>query len=1237
MVVKHNRTVRRKKRNQAEPDRIKDAELEHHRRAFLGEPGSKKWQEYHQGLLATKQRLFGGDANINQKSRSTARNYGGDPSGNEIKEDDASETGEKDASKPGENDDSETGDNENDDDDSEGDDNQTADPAATQKANALLRKKIHEIKTENGDPIPEEALKIKKLNMLCSAIVKGSSGEKYAQQLIDLREGEEDEPGIDDLVLEYNDNPEPEILEELKPLLEEYEKLLIEINRGNIIYKSNNAAKQDRISKMFGVHWLADIVGEDDMKLLMEFAKLTSEGSPIKVPDAWSLNDDKKPFDFGYETLKNQINAFPPTSEEVKIEYIPFFLQVYLRLISALDEKKKQSTTDMDYRMKKNDPEDVTSLRTIRRLILFSIRILRDMNMYVNPLFFDDLYYYYYFLQLDRILPSLDSMFRGVFSSSKPEKPEEKGAQVTMRVTEQAASDNNPEKKKYGVEFRERFFNYDPIRDFDMWLNMIRVRPNYDSVPGLKEVSANFKMTPKPDARKGEDPFVTEVSGQTTKNDNSDKKVEDENNKSTKGQKIEEDGEGDLEEDLGEEDGEGGEKDENNAANNQSGGGESNYHFLEDNPLARRFEDLSEELSPSYQVHLCIYSLDRSCKTPAAIEIPFVKYITQKSEDKWSFPSFQYDLAENGAESNDNDFQCETFTRLLESLGLSLCGTSDQSAISGGGVDSKPENAQPVEEPTLADENAQSAAEDNAQSAEEPPLADENAQSAEEAQPTEEVQSAEAQPIEEVQPTEEPPLADENAQSAAEDNAQSAEEPPLADENAQPTEEPPLADENAQPTEEPPLADENAQPASNDGNKNKCESMESAIESIYQGMVLKKMDDGPHIFVFFNYDVLMSMTKQDMTGGEPGKDGEGTNAESGADPEQSVEPEPASEPGADQPSLEPEPASEPGADPEQSVESEPGADQPSLEQEPALEQPDSPQIFCSSRPKITDEDESDLRWATVDELIFQKKMLGQPIDPIISDAFKTQDILWNITDATTGEYIDFPFVVYGVKETADNVFATVTVEDGKDAGEESILSVKQTGQYGTSGLSDQYGMRYCFTIQPFDSVENGKRFVLFALNPEYLVEDAELDSLPAPQSGGEPAAESPAQPVDNTEVLNNSENTIEEPAQQIENPDALNNSETPIDNPEATDNSVDTTQQIDNPDATDNSVDPEATDNPEDQTGAETLGDPNQEIDESMTNSAQIPTIYCVTNNAFTKNTPYVTWAIFKQTQFCGL
>jgi hypothetical protein len=236
---------------------------------------------------------------------------------------------------------------------------------------------------------------------------------------------------------------------------------------------------------MFGVHWLTDYLDESDMKVLLKFAEKVHLKDPLIIPKAWLKGDDvpngyenesKQPLKgFDLDVLKARINNNRPSAEDIKIEYIPFFLQIYLRLINVLNYMKTEGKKNMNFKLrdKKEDKDDLSSPRTIRRLILFSIRLLRDMNMYVNPLFFDDLYYYYYFLQLDKWF-DLDSLFRGM-NPTREVAEGEKGARLTMRVFEQAASDRDPKKIEYGVDFREQLFNENPARDFDFWLNMIRV------------------------------------------------------------------------------------------------------------------------------------------------------------------------------------------------------------------------------------------------------------------------------------------------------------------------------------------------------------------------------------------------------------------------------------------------------------------------------------------------------------------------------------------------------------------------------------------------------------------------------------------------------------------------------------------------------------------------------------------------------------------------------------------
>jgi hypothetical protein len=118
---------------------------------------------------------------------------------------------------------------------------------------------------------------------------------------------------------------------------------------------------------------------------------------------------------------------------------------------------------------------------------------------------------------------------------------------------------------------------------------------------------------------------------------------------------------------------------------------------------------------------------------------------------------------------------------------------------------------------------------------------------------------------------------------------------------------------------------------------------------------------------------------------------------------------------------------------------------------------------------------SNMKWAVVDEILFEKKLLTLPFDPKVTEFFLRHEPLWNIEYDKV--YIDFPFSVYPVGET-DGKLANTTGE------------VQPLDSYSRH---EDYGNRYCFTYLPIGPVDNLIRYAMYTYQTKYLVG----------QSGGE--------------------------------------------------------------------------------------------------------------------------------------
>ena len=155
--------------------------------------------------------------------------------------------------------------------------------------------------------------------------------------------------------------------------------------------------------------------------------------------------------------------------------------------------------------------------------------------------------------------------------------------------------------------------------------------------------------------------------------------------------------------------------------------------------------------------------------------------------------------------------------------------------------------------------------------------------------------------------------------------------------------------------------------------------------------------------------------------------------------------------------------------------------------------------ICDSNANTT------LKWATVDELLVERKIVNEEVDSTIHDAFVNNSKLWNVKDSNDN-YVQFPFVVYAVETTPENTFKTAQII--YDSSEDDFVLNGKIENYGTSeenGIADEYDARYCFTITPLPFTEkqpstteqnigHPKRYVMFAWNVRYIIKENEPDN-----------------------------------------------------------------------------------------------------------------------------------------------
>jgi len=159
-----------------------------------------------------------------------------------------------------------------------------------------------------------------------------------------------------------------------------------------------------------------------------------------------------------------------------------------------------------------------------------------------------------------------------------------------------------------------------------------------------------------------------------------------------------------------------------------------------------------------------------------------------------------------------------------------------------------------------------------------------------------------------------------------------------------------------------------------------------------------------------------------------------------------------------------------------------------------------------------------MKWAIVDEIVFERNIMGVPFNTKISEFLFEHDSLWNIEYDRV--YIDFPFSVYPVGEI-DGQLVNINSD------------VKKNDVYT---LHDDYGDRYCFTYKPMGDTNEIIRYAIYTHETKYVVEQTGME-----QTGGNEVKVPPAK-IEESE----SEKTPPQKSIEGENSDTLTPDQTVI-------------------------------------------------------------------------------------------
>jgi hypothetical protein len=175
--------------------------------------------------------------------------------------------------------------------------------------------------------------------------------------------------------------------------------------------------------------------------------------------------------------------------------------------------------------------------------------------------------------------------------------------------------------------------------------------------------------------------------------------------------------------------------------------------------------------------------------------------------------------------------------------------------------------------------------------------------------------------------------------------------------------------------------------------------------------------------------------------------------------------------------------------------------------------PERPALFEFEAPEMypinDDNMKAGLCWGIVDELIFEKKLRGKPVNENVSKCLRIDDSLWLITDTIASKWIEFPFSVYLVVEGEDGKYKSEIIASDINVAKQRLQSF--VGNKVEHSFSQKYGDRYCFTLSPIGvDMDNAKRYAVFMWSPTYLTA--------AEEPSAELSSEEPNEEIENVEL-----------------------------------------------------------------------------------------------------------------------
>lgn len=135
----------------------------------------------------------------------------------------------------------------------------------------------------------------------------------------------------------------------------------------------------------------------------------------------------------------------------------PYLLKIYSQLLENLS--RIEDTSTQTYTDTKNN-------------LLYCLQVLREIYLFVNPAWYDELYYHYYYLNLDKWFDFFKDKLQFPDTSYKNKR----GTEYTMHVYRSKENDkclDCKEDNRYFTDFRYKNIGEDNIRDINHILNQM--------------------------------------------------------------------------------------------------------------------------------------------------------------------------------------------------------------------------------------------------------------------------------------------------------------------------------------------------------------------------------------------------------------------------------------------------------------------------------------------------------------------------------------------------------------------------------------------------------------------------------------------------------------------------------------------------------------------------------------------------------------------------------------------